>query len=379
VKPLHIIIDKFRVKPHRLLSLDVFRGLTTAAMILVNSPGNQTAYWPLEHAEWNGLTPTDLVFPFFLFIVGMSLVLSLGRRLDEGEARSSLFWPILRRTLILFGLGLLLNGFPHYSIHTLRIPGVLQRIAICYFIGALFYLWTRVSIQMAAVGAILLGYWWVMTHLPVPGFSVGDLSREGNVAAYIDRLMLGGHLYRPIYDPEGILSTLPAAASVLLGNLAALWLRQPGPQARKASGLLQAGFVCLLAGWKWGYFFPLNKALWTSSYVLVTTGWALVTFGLCYVLIEMAGWTRWAKPLEVFGTNAIAAYFLHVLFLKIQNLILLPGADGQRENLRLLISGHLFGSWLSPQNASMAYASGYTLFWFAFFWTLYRRKLFLHI
>ena len=189
----------------RLLSLDVFRGITIAGMILVNSPGNETCYWPLDHAEWNGLTPTDLVFPFFVFIVGISLVFSLSKRLQQGASRSALMAQVFKRSLIIFGLGLLLNGFPHYDLSSIRILGVLQRIALCYFFGAFFFLWTTMVVQIGAIVSILVGYWWVMTHLQVPGFPIGDLTKEGNFAAYIDRALLAGHMYRPVYDPEEIL------------------------------------------------------------------------------------------------------------------------------------------------------------------------------
>ncbi len=361
----------------RLLSLDVFRGVTIAGMILVNSPGNESSYWPLDHAEWHGLTPTDLVFPFFVFIVGISLVFSMSSKLAAGATRKALFTQVLKRTLIIFALGLLLNGFPFYDLTTIRILGVLQRIALCYFFGSVFFLWTTISIQIAAVGIILIGYWWIMTHLQVAGFPVGDLTQEGNFAAYIDRTMLAGHMYRPVYDPEGILSTVPAIATGLFGNLAGYWLKAPGVPARKATGCLQAGIVFLLAGWKWGQYFPINKALWTSSYVLVTTGWALVLFSFIYMAIEIAGWKKWSKPFEVFGVNAIAAYVLHVFFLKIQNRIPMPRIDGTPGNLRFFITDHLFSPWLSANAASLAYALSYTLMWLVVFSILYRKKIFL--
>lgn len=364
-------------KPSRLLSLDVSRGLTIAGMILVNSPGNETAYGPLEHAEWHGLTPTDLIFPFFVFIVGVSLVFSLRRRLEEGAARSELLAQVFKRTLILFGLGLVLNGFPYYDLTTIRIPGVLQRIALCYFFASVLFLWASISVQIAAFVAILVGYWWMMVRIPVPGFGAGNLTLEGNLAAYIDRALLSGHMYRPGYDPEGILSTLPAVATALSGILAGIWLRSSGRLERKVTGLLEAGVIFLLAGWKWGQIFPINKALWTSSYVLVTTGWALLVLSACYGAIEIMGWRKWSKPFEVFGINAIAAYFLHVLFLKIQNRIPVPRMDGTPGNLRFFITDHLFGTWLSPANASLAYAVGYTLFWLLVFWNFHRRKLFI--
>src|SRR5258706_8673794 len=367
-----------RAESKRLLSLDVFRGITIAGMILVNSPGNDTAYAPLDHAAWNGLTPTDLVFPFFVFIVGVSLVLSLSRRLERAEDRAALMAQVLKRALIIFALGLLLNGFPLYRLDTIRIPGVLQRIAICYFFGALFFLWTTISVQIGALAVLLIGYAWLMTHLQARGFAMGDLTKEGNFAAYIDRAVFGAHLYRPVYDPEGLLSTLPAIATGLLGNLAGYWLRGPGALKRKATGCLQAGCVFLLAGWKWGQYFPINKALWTSSYVLVTTGLALLVFGACYWVIEVKGWRRWSKPFEIFGINAIAAYVLHVFFLKVQNLIHITQADGSVINLRFYITQHLFG-WASPPNASLFYALAYTLLWWAFLSALYRRKIFIKI
>jgi predicted acyltransferase len=362
----------------RLLSLDVFRGMTIAGMILVNSPGNETAYPPLDHAPWNGLTPTDWVFPFFVFIVGISLVFSLSKRLENEKDRAALTAQVLKRALIIFGLGLLLNGFPYYHLSTVRIPGVLQRIAICYFVGALFFIWTNISVQIGAIALLLLGYTWIMTHLQVPGFSVGDLSKEGNFAAYIDRAVFGAHLYRPVYDPEGILSTLPAIATGLFGNLTGYWMKSSGAPIRKATGCFQSGLVFLLAGWKWGQYFPINKALWTSSYVLVTTGLALLILGACYWNIEINGWKKWSKPFEVFGVNAIAAYFLHVFFLKVQNLIHLPQQDGSPGNLRFFITQHLFG-WASLPNASLLYALSYTFFWLAIFWILYRKRIFIKV
>ena len=367
------------MRHERLLSLDVFRGITIAGMILVNSPGNETAYWPLDHAEWNGLTPTDLVFPFFIFIVGVSLVLSLARRRERGDSPAVLMRAVTRRSLIIFALGLLLNGFPYYHLGTLRILGVLQRIALCYFFGAAFYLFTPAAVEIAAALALLFGYWWLMTHVPVPGHGAGDLSKEGNLAAYLDRLLLPGHLYRPVYDPEGLLSTLPAIASVLFGNLAGAWLKSARTMTQKVNGFVQAGVLFIVIGIKWNALFPINKALWTSSYVMATTGLALLLFAACYWTIEIRGWRRWGKAFEIFGVNALAAYFLHVLFLKLQNLWKLPRPDGSLGNVRLWMTDHFFSPWLSPMNASLAYALAYTLLWLAFFALLYRRKVFIKI
>jgi len=363
----------------RLLSLDVFRGLTIAGMILVNSPGNDTAYRQLDHSAWNGLTFTDLVFPFFVFIVGVSLVFAFTKRQDRGESKGDIFLQAIKRTAVIFGLGLVLNGFPLYHLSSIRILGVLQRIALCYLAASIFFLWSNAAAEAAAAAVLLVGYAWLMTHVAAPGFTAGDLSKEGNLAAFIDRLFLSGHMYRPVYDPEGLLSTLPAIATALLGNLTGRWLRGAWMKTKKTAGMLQAGAILLLVGWKWSFWFPVNKALWTSSYVLVTGGLALVLLSLCYWLIEVKGWRSWSKAFQIFGVNAIAAYFLHVFFLKVQNLRRLPRLDGTPGNLRIYLTEHLFQPWMSPVNASLCYAVAYTLLWLAVLGVLYRRKIFIKV
>jgi predicted acyltransferase len=358
----------------RLLSLDVFRGITIAFMVLVNSPGNQTAYAQLDHAEWNGCTVTDLVFPFFVFIVGVSLVFSLSKRLQQGESSDKLLAQVFKRAAIIFGLGLLLNGFPYYNLAKIRIPGVLQHIALCYLFASILFLKTRVWTQAAIASLLLVGYWLLMTWVPVPGYGAGDLGMEGNLAAYMDRTLLSGHIYRPVYDPEGILSTLPAIATALLGNLTGVWLLSNRHPQEKVYGMVTAGLVAAALGWAWGAIFPINKALWTSSYVLWTGGLALFLLAFCYWTIEIKNWRRWGRPFEIFGVNAIAVYMLHILFLKIQNLIHLPRLDGTPGNLRFYLSEHLFG-WTTPQNASLFYALSYTLLWLGVLTLLYRRKI----
>lgn len=365
----------------RLLSLDVFRGITIAAMILVNSPGNETAYPPLEHAPWHGLTPTDWIFPFFVFILGVSTVYALRRRMEAGEGPKQLLGPILRRTAIIFGLGLILNGFPQYDLAGLRIPGVLQRLALCYLACALFVLYTHTAIMVTALITFVTGYHWFMTHFPVPGFAVGDLSQEGNAAAYWDRLILTTqHLYRKgAYDPEGILSTVPATATGLLGCLTGQWLRSGWTKPQKITGMLQAGAIFLLVGVKWSAWFPINKSLWSPSYVWVTAGLALMLLSLIYWMIEIKGW-RWGwKPFEILGVNALAAYFLHIFFLKLQNLWKIDLGDGNITNSRLYFTRHVFETWLSPPAASLAYALCYTLLCWALFWALYRKKIFIKV
>lgn len=353
------------IKPNRLLSLDVFRGITVALMILVNSPGNQTPYPWLDHAEWNGSTFADFVFPFFIFIVGVSLAFTLTKARSKHLTFRKLFPKILKRAVILFLIGLLLNAFPrHFDFETIRIFGVLQRIAICYFVAALLFLTTSISTQAIIMLGIMVGYWIIMTMLPGPY----DLTPEGNVAAYLDRwIFSSAHLYGKVFDPEGLLSTLPSIATTLLGNLTGAWLLSTRSHNKKVVGMSIAGFLALLAGWVWGLSFPINKALWTSSYVLWTGGFALLLLACCYWLIELKNIKQWSRPFEIFGISAMLAYVLHVLFLKIQAMISIPRPDGSPGNLRLYITDHLF-SWASMQNAALLYACCYTMLWLLVVW-----------
>jgi predicted acyltransferase len=365
---------------NRLLSLDVFRGLTIVGMILVNSPGNQTAYAWLDHSVWNGCTIADLVFPFFIFIVGVSLVFSLSKQREHGVTARDMLLKIGKRAGIIILLGLFLNAFPkHFNIDTLRFFGVLQRIAVCYVCAALLFLKTSVRMQIVICAGLLIGYWLLMMLVPVPGFGANNLTQEGNLAAYLDRLAFSSaHLYGKVFDPEGFLSTLPALATVLLGTITGAWLQADMSQHKKLIGMVAGGLLAMVVGWMWGWSFPINKAMWTSSFVLWTGGLALCVFGVCYWLLEIKQWRRWSLPLEVFGMNAIAAYFLHIFFLKLQHLVLLPNADGSMGNLRLFITEHLFG-WASLKNASLFYSLNYILLWLVVLTILYRRKIFIKI
>lgn len=362
----------------RLVSLDVFRGITIIGMILVNSPGNQTAYKQLNHSVWNGCTLADLVFPFFLFIVGVAVVFALTNRLARGDSFGQLFQKIFSRSVILFIISYLLNLFPRFHFLTIRILGVLPRIAICYFIVSLLFLKTNLRVQIIITILLLVGYWLVMTLVPVPGFGVGNLTPDGNLAAYIDRWLLAGHTYTPINDPEGILSTFPALATTLLGTFTGRWLMAEYAMQKKLGLMIAAGTVFLILGWIWGLWFPINKSLWTSSYVLWAAGLALYLLGLCYWLIEIKHWTRWSKPFEIFGVNAILAYVMHIFFLKIQHLIHIPRVDGSPGNLRFFITEHLYG-WAPLKLASLLYAITYILFLLFILWILYRRKIFIRI
>src|ERR1044072_3687060 len=281
------------MSPKRLVSLDVFRGITIAAMVLVNNPGTWSSiYWPLEHAEWNGWTPTDLVFPFFLFIVGVSITLAFARRVHEGAVQRALYLKVLKRAAIIFGLGFFLNLFPRFAFATVRIPGVLQRIAVCCLIASLIFLTTKVRTQFMIALALLVVYWLLMTRGGGPGFAGGCLSKEGSLASYVGRVVFGPHVWRQakVYDPEGILSTIPAIATTLFGVLTGHWLRSERTRWDKVMGMFVAGAVCVVLGWAWNPFFPINKALWTSSYVLFTAGLALQLLELCYWVSDIQGY-----------------------------------------------------------------------------------------
>lgn len=367
----------------RMQSLDVFRGMTVAGMILVNNPGTWGAiYSPLEHAEWNGWTPTDLVFPFFLFIVGVSITLALSRRAEAAGSRRDLYWKIIRRSAIIFGLGLFLAGFPNFPLATIRIPGVLARIAVCYLCASFIFLNTDWRKQVYIAAGLLLGYWALMTLVPVPGFGAGLLdSKEGNLAAYVDRAVFGRHIWSQgkVYDPEGLLSTLPAVVTTLAGVLTGHLLRSRRDGFEKVSAMFVAGVACVVAGWAWNYWFPVNKALWTSSYVLLTAGMALQLLAACYWLIDLKGYRRWSVPFVVFGTNALAVFFLTGLCPRLVNMIKLTGTDGKPVGLLSYLYQTLFASWMAPINASLAYAVCFVLVWLGLMWLLYRRNIFIKV
>ncbi|MDT5262620.1 MAG: hypothetical protein QOC61_1624 [Acidobacteriota bacterium] len=367
----------------RMVSLDVFRGMTIAGMILVNNPGDWGAiYSPLEHAAWSGWTPTDLVFPSFLFIVGVSITLALSRRAAAAGSKRDLYVKIVRRTVIIIALGLFLGGFPHYDLSTIRIPGVLQRIAVCYLFASIIFLNTDWRKQMYIAAGLLIAYWALMTLVPVPGFGPGNLaSKEANLAAYVDRAVFGRHVWRQakVYDPEGILSTIGALATTLIGVLTGQLLRSRRQPLEKVSAMFVAGVAGVVVGWTWNYWFPVNKALWTSSYVLFAAGLALELLALCYWLVDIKGYKRWAKPFVIFGTNALALYFLAELSANLISIISFTRADGSRAALQTIIYDNLFASWAAPLNASLAFAVCTVLFWLGVMSLLYRRRIFIKV
>ena len=360
----------------RLESLDVFRGLTIAGMMLVNNAGDwDHIYWPLEHAEWNGWTPTDLIFPFFLFIVGVSMVYSIANRQKKGESRSSLLAHAVGRALVIFAIGFLLNGFPHFHLATWRIPGVLQRIAIVYFITSVIVLFTGWRGRLAAFIACLVGYWAIMRFVPIPGYGVGNLTPEGNLASWLDRLIMYNHLYiEHVRDPEGILSTIPSIATCLLGVFTGEWLRPARSATQKVSGMLAAGVVLATAGKLWGHEFPINKNLWTSSYVLFAGGLALLFLGFCYWTVDIKGWKTWGKPFMMMGMNPLALYALASLISHLS--IDIHIGDG---TLKSWIYDRLYAPVASPYSASMLYGLTYVVAFLILGWILYRRQIFLKV
>jgi predicted acyltransferase len=368
--------------PGRMLSLDVFRGLTIAGMILVNNPGTwSNIYWPLEHAEWNGWTPTDLIFPFFLFIVGISITLAFARRVETGNDERELLMKVVKRAAIIFALGLFLNGFPYFNLAEIRIAGVLQRISVCYLVASLIFIKTSWRTQAMTIGALLLFYWFLMTVVPVLVFGANDLSKEGNLAAHVDRWLLGKHIWKGgvVYDPEGLLSTIPAIATTLTGVLTGRWLRSRRTQFEKVGGMFFVGACAIAVGWAWHFWFPINKSLWTSSYVLFTAGMALQLLGICYWLVDIKGYRTWAKPFIIFGVNALALFVFSGLLARLMGIIKIPRADGSSIALQPYIYKNLFASWAAPLNASLFYAITYIFFWLLLMWLLYRKDIFIKV
>lgn len=438
----------------RLISLDVFRGMTIAGMVLVNNPGGSPVYWPLEHAAWHGLTPTDWIFPFFLFIVGVSISISLGKQAGvrpDGKtfrrilSRSSsiyllgaaisvvpffqfgatdapdpfkmliwlgfcsaLFFILLRNYKVaaalclaaLLGIAALnladYNVVP-YNYGGLRIFGVLQRIAVCYLVASLIFLYTGWRQQVTIGVGLLLVYWLIMTVIQVPGCDVTSIGDKAcNLAAYIDRAVLGeNHIWRggKVYDPEGILSTIPAIVTTLSGILTGTWLTKAEPPAsaggfrsdeapfklNKLAGIFFFGIALLALGLIWNSYFPMNKALWTSSYVLATSGLALLTVGFCYWLIDIKGYKAWAKPFVIFGVNALALFVFTGFFARMIAAYRVTGSEGQPISVGRWVMQNVFLPVFNPIDASLAFAVSFILLWLFLMWLLYRKRIYIKV
>ncbi len=379
-----------RAAPARLLSLDVFRGLTIAGMLLVNNPGTWGAiYPPLEHAEWNGWTPTDVIFPFFLFIVGVTTHLSLTARRNRGVPEREIVTGVVRRGAIIVLLGWLMAGFPYYPltrITGIRIPGVLPRIGVAYILGALLTMRTTLKQQIIILAVLLYGYWILQTLVPVPGqHEIGALllnRPDATLSAWLDRTLLGGHLWinSKTWDPEGILSTIPSVGTVILGVFTGRWLtRTDLPLTERLNGMFVAGAIGMMVGLMWNWSFPINKSLWTSSYVMFTAGMGCVALAACVWIVDVHQIRWWTKPFVIFGTNPILAFVgSGVLARIIYSLIKVP-YGGETVSLETAIYKGAFASWLDPRDASLAFAITIVLFWLAILTVLYRKKIFLKV
>lgn len=368
------------------MSLDVFRGATMAAMLLVNNPGDwNNLYSQLDHAAWNGWTFTDLIFPFFLWIVGVAIPLSMGRRLENGEPRQKEVLRIVRRSCILIALGVALNGFPHYDFSTIRVSGVLQRIGVCYLFASLIYINTGIRGQAVAIVSLLAGYWLLMALMPVPGWGHGILNEHGNFSEYVDTLLLNGHMWRETrtYDPEGIISTIPAIGTVLFGIMSGHLLRSRQSAAEKTAWLFVVGNFLLLAGTIMNYWLPINKKLWTSTYSVFMAGMAMNIFAICYWLVDVKGRKAWSRPLAIYGMNAITVFVLTGLLGRISNLVPAGTENGNSIVLKTWLFGHLKGAFehlagplATPKNSSLLYALMYVALMYGVAWVMYRRKWF---
>ena len=355
-------------------------------MLLVNDPGSWGhIYPPLRHAEWHGWTPTDLIFPFFLFIVGVTTHLSLSARRARGASTGDLTRQVLRRGVMIVLLGLVLAAFPFFPTDRLahvRIPGVLQRIGVVYLVTGLLVLRTSGRVQAAIAAAVLLGYWLLLALVPVPGIGAPALAPPGaTLAAWVDRLLLDGHLWAETrtWDPEGPLSTLPAVATCLLGVFAGRWITRPLPLPERLNGLFAAGALGLLAGSAWNWVFPINKNLWTSSYVVFTAGMACVTLATCMWLVEERRSTWWTRPFVVFGVNPIVAFAGSEAMARLIYSVIEVPFRGAPVPLETAVYRAAFASWLPPEAASLAVALAFVAFWYVILDALYRRGLIVRI
>ena len=384
-------------RTRRLESLDVFRGLTIAGMILVNDPGSDSFYWPLGHAdelmtahpsgwfagktwvEMNGWTPTDLIFPFFLFIVGASMILSFAARRARGDSRRELMKHVVRRSALILLIGYAIRILPYVNFSTMRYPGVLQRIAVVYLFAAAITLWTEARGRVMWIAGLLAGYYVAMRFIPVPGCDhAAWMTQHCSLAGWLDRKLMLGHLYRRDFDPEGVLSTFPAIATTLLGTLVGQFVRGTANLSQKLRGLVFVGILGVVAGYAWHPWFPISKPLWTSSYVLFTAGAACLTLALCWWLIEMRAWRKWAMPFLWLGSNAILAYALSTFVAKLGEIIHVSGG-GHPITIQTWVYNHCSAPFAQAKNASLAFAIYYVALWTFVAWGLYRKKVFVKV
>jgi predicted acyltransferase len=382
--------ERVTSRPERLVSLDVFRGLTVAGMLLVNNPGSWSAIFPpLEHAEWNGWTPTDLIFPFFLFIAGVTTHLSLTVRRARGDSERDLQRNILRRGAIIVLLGWMMAVFPFFPesrfLH-IRIPGVLPRIGVAYAISALITMRGTLKQQVMVLVALLYGYWFAMTLLPVPG-AMGGIGANlldapsRTLAAWTDRLLLDGHLWvsSKTWDPEGPLSTIPAIGTAMLGVFAGRWIGSPRSLEERLNGLFAVGALGMMVGLMWHWSFPINKSLWTSSYVVFTAGMACVSIATISWIIDLKHVTWWTRPFVIYGVNPIIAFVGSGLMARLIYSVIKVDYQGKETAVQAVVYKTVFASWLDPRVASLAFAVSFVLFWYVILWALWRKNIILKV
>lgn len=368
---------------NRLLSLDVFRGITVAAMILVNNPGNWgTIYWPLEHSDWNGCTPTDLIFPFFLFIVGVAIVCAL-KNLKQNNVHKPLIFKILKRGFIIIALGLFLNLFPYFDFAHMRIPGVLQRIGVVYIVCAILFLKTTRHTQYFVFWFLLVGYYLLMAFVPIPGIGNANLDKETNLAAWVDRLILTqNHTWKQTvtWDPEGILSTLPAIASGIFGMIVGCVVTaEKKANIESSLRLIYHGIIAIILGLCFDFYFPLNKSLWTSSFVLYTSGLATVCFSILYWLIDVKKYKMGVKFFLVFGLNAITVFFGSAIIAKLLNIPWVV-QNGETIGAKLWLYQTFFVPYINnPYLASLAGALTFVCIWYGVLWFMSKKNVFIKI
>jgi len=359
-----------------------------AGMIVVDNPGSDDlAYWPIKHEQWNGWTPADLIFPSFLFLVGVSMAFSFASRLRRGESRQKIFAHVIWRSLLLIAIGFLTNAMPIWGTdwHTFRYYGVTQRIALCYLAAAILVLWSNWRGRVIALIACLAGYWAILRFVPVPGFGVPGrdipfMDTWRNLPAWLDRKLMMGHLYNDVRDPEGLIHTIPAIGTTLIGLLTGEWLRSVASPRTKVLRMVGVGIVGLAAGLVWDRWFPINKNLWTSSFVLLTGGFALIFLGLLYWVTEIKNWRGvWTMPFLVFGMNAIVGYVADSLVYAPGYTFTVKAANGATMNWHEAAQAWLVSLGLGAANASLVYSICAVLFCWALLWLLWRKKIFIKI
>jgi predicted acyltransferase len=365
----------------RLTSLDAFRGLTVASMMLVNNPGSDPVYTQLDHAAWSGWTFTDTVFPFFLWIVGVALTLSTAKRVQEGANREKLLLHVLRRSVLLYAFGLFLAGFPYFHLAHIRIPGVLPRIAVCYLVASLIFLYTGWRTQIASIVVLFSAYWLLMTLAPLPCSGVDRFDVNCNFARYVDGLFLSGHMWghTKVWDPEGIVSTLPAIGTTLFGVLTGHLLGMKLEPSRLTVYLVAQGVALVALGELLSIWMPINKSLWTVPYATLMAGLASLEFAAFYWIADVRGYKRWLKPLVIYGSNAIVVFVLSGIVGRLLGLIQVIAPNGTRQSLGSRIYEACFAPLAAPINASLLYALAIVLLFFLISWFLYQRRWFLRL